>query len=71
MYDLPKGLSSENIFKSIGNFVGTFVKADPANITSGWQMYAWIRVTMDLDKPLRRKMKIKREGWRRMELGKF
>lgn len=62
MYDLPKGLSSGNIFKNIGNYVGTFVKTDQANITGGWKMYARIRVTLDLDKPLRRKMKIKREG---------
>lgn len=32
IYDLPKELVFENIFRSIGNYVGTFVQADPRNI---------------------------------------
>lgn len=69
VYDLPQGLVSENILVNIGNFVGKFVKSDPANFNGGWRMYARIRITMDLDKPLKdldkplkRRMKIKREG---------
>lgn len=42
--------------------MGVFVKSDPANVTGGWRIYARIRVTLDFDKPLRRRMKIKREG---------
>lgn len=62
IYDLPKGLVSESILVSIGNFVGKFVKSDPVNMNGGWRMYVRIRVTLDLDKPLKRRMKIKREG---------
>lgn len=62
VYDLPPGFASENIFQNIGNYVGTFVKTDPANISGGWRLYAHIRVTLDLDKPIKRRMKIKRSG---------
>lgn len=62
VYDLPQGLVSENIFRSIGDYVGKFVKTDLANINGGWKMYSRIRVTMNMEKPLKRRMKIKREG---------
>lgn len=60
-YDLPKGLVSENILMNIGNFMGIFVKSDPTNFNRGWRMYARVRVTIDLGKPLKRRMKKKRE----------
>lgn len=31
-------------------------------LNGGWKMFVSIRVTMDIDKPLKLKMKIKREG---------
>ncbi|XP_074360434.1 uncharacterized protein LOC141700626 [Apium graveolens] len=62
VYDIPNGLLSNRILQSIDNFVGIFVKVDPSNITGGWKLYARIRITMDIDKPLKRRMKIKREG---------
>lgn len=62
VYDLPKGLFSKTIFMNIGNFVGNFVNSDTANMKGGWKMYACVRVTMDINKPLRRKMKIKMAG---------
>lgn len=39
VYDLPKELISENIFTSIGNYLGAFFKSDPANIQGGWKLY--------------------------------
>lgn len=62
IYDLPTGFASDNVFRNIGNYVGTFIKSDPANINGGWKMYSRIRVTLDLDKPIKRRMKIKRDG---------
>lgn len=62
IYDLPMGMLSIKLLESIGNYVGAFVKTDPKNLTSGWKMFVRIRVVMDIDKPLKRKMKIKREG---------
>lgn len=62
VYDLPKDLMSEKIFASIGNSVGKYVKSDPANLNGVWRMFFRLRVTLDVDKPIKRKMKVKREG---------
>ncbi|XP_074337514.1 uncharacterized protein LOC141674712 [Apium graveolens] len=62
IYDLPKGLVSEKLLLNIGGFIGTFIKSDPTNINGAWKMYFHIRVTLDVEKPIKRKMKIKREG---------
>lgn len=59
IYDLPNGMLSDRILQSIGNFVGTFVKMDPLHINGVWKMYVRVRVTMDVDKSLKRRMKIK------------
>lgn len=53
---------SETILRNIGNFVGSFVKADPVNMPGGWRMYMRIRVNMDIGKPLKRRMRIKEGG---------
>lgn len=62
IYDLPAGMLSERILQSIGNYVGVFVKTEPMNTNVVWKMYVRIRVTMDIHKPLKRRMKVKREG---------
>ncbi|XP_074336280.1 uncharacterized protein LOC141673434 [Apium graveolens] len=62
VYDIPNGLMSHRILQSIGSYVGKFVKSDPTNIDGSWRMYARIRITLDIDKPLKRKMKLKHEG---------
>lgn len=62
VHDIPKGFISENILRSVGNFVGKYVKGDPANFEGTWKAYVIIRVTIDIHNPLKRRMKIKREG---------
>lgn len=62
VYDIPKGLISKRILQSIENYACTLVKSDPANMNGMWKLYVWLRVTMDAEKPLKRRMKIKREG---------
>lgn len=62
VYDIPIGMLSSKLMESIGNYVGSFVKADPQNLNGGWKMYYRIRVVMDVEKPLKRRMKVKREG---------
>ncbi|KAL8112236.1 hypothetical protein AgCh_019798 [Apium graveolens] len=62
VYDVPKGLISEKLLQNIGDFVGTFVKSDPTNINGVWKMFMRIRITMNVEKPIKRRMKIKREG---------
>ncbi|KAL8126012.1 hypothetical protein AgCh_013345 [Apium graveolens] len=62
IHDIPKGFIFESILVSIGNFVGKHVKSDPTNFDSTWKQYVRVRVKMNIQKPLKRRMKIKREG---------
>ncbi|WOG99984.1 hypothetical protein DCAR_0519340 [Daucus carota subsp. sativus] len=62
VHDIPRGFISENILKSIGAFIGTYVKSDPVNFDGTWKSFVRIRVTLDVTKPIKRRMKIKREG---------
>ncbi|XP_074337384.1 uncharacterized protein LOC141674572 [Apium graveolens] len=62
VYDIPKGFVSESILQSIANSIGCFVKSDPVNLNGLWKSYYRIRVRVDVSKPLKRRMKIKREG---------
>lgn len=62
LYDIPKGFVTEKIFQSIGNYIGRHLKSDPLNLNGLWKQYYRIRVKIDVSKPLKRRMKIKRDG---------
>lgn len=62
LYDVPKGFISETILKSIGDSFGCYIKSDPANFNNAWKDHLRIRVTMDITKPLKRRMKLKRDA---------
>lgn len=71
IYDLSKGFVSDNILKGVGNYIGTFIKSDPSNFESNWKPFYHIRFTIKVDRLLKRRMQIKREGGRKLELDKF
>ncbi|XP_063940510.1 uncharacterized protein LOC135149254 [Daucus carota subsp. sativus] len=60
--DLKVGFMSETVLKGIGNYVGNYVRSCPSNFTGVWREYMRIRVSIDLAKPLKRRMKIKMAG---------
>lgn len=62
VYDIPRGLMSENILRSIGASIGSFVKMDANTLDGIWKPFVRIRVSLNVQKPLRRRVKIKREG---------
>ncbi|KAL8148422.1 hypothetical protein AgCh_005694 [Apium graveolens] len=62
VYDIPRGLMSENILRSIGTSIGKFVKMDANTLDEIWKSFVRIRVTLNVQKPLKRRVKIKREG---------
>lgn len=54
---------SERILKEVGNYVGEYIfESCSRNLTRVWREYMRIRVTIDLSKPLKRKMKVRRPG---------
>lgn len=66
IYDPSTRMLTEKILQNIGNFVGVFGKSDPLNLNAMWKPYVRMRVTMDIGKPLKCRMKLKRKGgnWR-------
>lgn len=62
VYDIPRGLLSENILRSIGTSIGKFVKMDANTLDGVWKSFVRIRVTLNVQKPLKRRLKSKREG---------
>lgn len=62
VYDVPVGFKSEFILKSIGNFVGRFLEADPKNFQGMCRNYLRIRVVIDVHRPLKSQMRIKKAG---------
>lgn len=62
IYDMPRGFISENILRNIGTSFGMYIKSDLGTFDGGWKPYIRIRVALNVDKPLKRRIKIKREG---------
>lgn len=62
IYDIPQGFLSEAILRSVGSAIGRYVKSDPNTFEGGWKQYIRIRVSLNVEKPLKRRMKINREG---------
>lgn len=62
IYDLPIGFNSEYILKSIGNYVGKFVESDQKNFQGLWRNYLRVKVALDVRRPLKSQMKIKKAG---------
>ncbi|XP_074336841.1 uncharacterized protein LOC141674013 [Apium graveolens] len=62
VYDIPPRFMSENILQSVGDYIGKFVKSDPSNFDGLWKAYVRVRVTINVLKPIKRRMKIKKEG---------
>ncbi|XP_074358056.1 uncharacterized protein LOC141697535 [Apium graveolens] len=61
-YDIPRGFILENILRSVGKSVGTFIRVDSNTFDGIWKPFVRIRVTINIEKPLKRRMKIKKEG---------
>lgn len=62
VHDLRAGFMTERILVEVGNFISEFVSSSPNNFIGVWRDYLRIRVTIDLTKPLKRKMKIRKSG---------
>lgn len=62
VHDLRVGFMSETILKGVGNYIVQFVQSCPSTFTGVWREYIRIRVTIDLLKPLKRRMKLKLAG---------
>lgn len=62
VHGLPFSLKSEWVLQHIGNHVGSFLTSDPKNFSEVWRSYFRVRVRLDVRRPLRAGMKIKKDG---------
>ena len=62
IYNLPIGFMSEKFLKNIRDYVGIFLGSDEHNCMGVWRNYMRIWVSIDVRKPLKRRMKLKKEG---------
>ncbi|XP_074336834.1 uncharacterized protein At4g02000-like [Apium graveolens] len=65
IHDLKIGFMSEKVLKGIGNVIGQYISSCPSNFKGVWREYMRVRVSINLNSPLKRCMKIKmsREEW--------
>lgn len=62
VYGLVSGLRSEHVLKDVGGYAGEFLESDARNFKGGWKTYYRVRVEIDVRKPLKRKMKLRKTG---------
>ncbi|XP_074355882.1 uncharacterized protein LOC141695542 [Apium graveolens] len=60
VFDVPVGFKSESVLKSIGNFLGKFMESDARNFKGMFRDYLRIRVAIDISRPLKSQMHIKK-----------
>lgn len=65
LYDLSPGFMSQRVVQDIGNYIGGFVESDVNNFVGVWREFLRVRVSIALDIPLKRRMKLKRndQSW--------
>ncbi|KAK6141825.1 hypothetical protein DH2020_024431 [Rehmannia glutinosa] len=62
VFELLFGFMTENVGKSIGNFIGVYIGSDQHSFVGVWQNYMRIRVAFDIRTPLKRVMKLRTVG---------
>lgn len=62
VHSLPSNFHIERIFEAIGAHLGEYVKADHSKDEDPWKMFIRLRVRIDVTKPLKRRMKLRRSG---------
>ncbi|XP_062075810.1 uncharacterized protein LOC133779929 [Humulus lupulus] len=65
VHDLPIGSMSHRVLEAIGGYVGVFRESCSKNFQGTWHSFMRIRVSVDLNAPLKRRMKFRKgtEDW--------
>ena len=62
VYDLEIGHMNSSTLKAVGNYLGKFIATCPKNLLGTWRDFMRVRVTLALDVPLKRRMKIRKSA---------
>ncbi|XP_030500236.1 uncharacterized protein LOC115715711 [Cannabis sativa] len=60
LHNLKTGFMTDVVVNNVANYIGTFVKSDPKNFMGIWRDYLRVIVTINIEKPLKRRMKLKK-----------
>lgn len=60
IHDLCVSFMLEKIFKEVGNYIDKYVESCSNNFKGGWKEYLRVRVTIDISKPLKPRMKMRK-----------
>lgn len=60
LHGMSAGFMSQRVATDIGNYIGTYVEGDANNFVGVWRDYLRIRVTLSLDTPIKRRMKLRK-----------
>lgn len=65
LHGMNTGFMSQRVVKDVGNYIGIFIESDVNNFVGVWREYLRVRVSVPLDVPLKRRMKLKKsaENW--------
>lgn len=62
LHGMSIGFMSQRVVMDVGNYIGKSIESDANNFMGVWRDYLRVRVSIDLDKPLKRRMKLKRSA---------
>ena len=62
VYDLQTGFMNSNVLQAIGNQLENFVEICPKNLLGTWGNYMQVRVSLDLNHPMKRRLKIRKSA---------
>lgn len=60
LHGMNTGFMSQRVVTDIGNYIGKFVEFDANNFVGVWREYFRVRVSILLNVPLKRRMKLKK-----------
>lgn len=65
LHNMSAGFMSLRVVTDVGNYIGKFMESDTNNFVGVWHEYLRIRVSIPLDIPIKRRMKLKKsaENW--------
>ncbi|KAM6543154.1 hypothetical protein CsatB_007601 [Cannabis sativa] len=61
IHDVKSGCMTEGTVRGVANTLGKFIESDPKNFIGVWRDYLRVRVTLDIRKALRRRIKLTRD----------